>query len=190
MSQHHGGKEHLLVFEIELGIKNLGAKGDKQRQKPKSQVKSSCQVSGLDSDFFRFGRHDPLVDVLAGNTSKAQNDPSPKVVDPGIDACIGEKFGTIDLAILDNGQYDKSWRYVHMLPDEILLAAQDLNTARVLPVHSGKFVLANHSWDEPLEKIVQNNAEVGLSLITPKIGEKVRLQDLGQEFSAWWREIN
>lgn len=103
---------------------------------------------------------------------------------------IGEKFGPIDLAILDNGQYDKSWRYVHMLPDEILLAAQDLNTARVLPVHSGKFVLANHSWDEPLEKIVQNNAEVGLSLITPKIGEKVRLQDLGQEFSAWWREIN
>ncbi|OOG77110.1 MBL fold metallo-hydrolase [Algoriphagus sp. A40] len=103
---------------------------------------------------------------------------------------IGEKFGPIDLAILDNGQYDKSWKYVHMLPDEILLAAQDLDAARVLPVHSGKFVLSNHSWDEPLEKIVQNNAEVGLNLITPLIGEKVRLKDTTQEFSAWWREIN
>jgi L-ascorbate metabolism protein UlaG (beta-lactamase superfamily) len=102
---------------------------------------------------------------------------------------IGEKFGPIDLAILDNGQYDKSWRYVHMLPEEILLAAQDLNAVRVLPVHSGKFVLANHSWDEPLEKIVQNNAALGLNLITPKIGEKVRLKDAGQEFTAWWREV-
>ncbi|HSF53627.1 MAG TPA: MBL fold metallo-hydrolase, partial [Algoriphagus sp.] len=102
---------------------------------------------------------------------------------------IGEKFGAIDLAILDNGQYDKSWRYVHMMPEEILLAARDLRAERVLPVHSGKFVLANHPWDEPLEMIVQNNATVGLNLITPKIGEKVRLQDADQEFSVWWREI-
>lgn len=102
---------------------------------------------------------------------------------------IGERFGPIDLAILDNGQYDKSWRYVHMMPEEILPAARDLYADRVLPVHSGKFVLANHSWDEPLEKIVQNNAAVGLKLVTPKIGEKVRLQDTSQEFSRWWREV-
>lgn len=103
---------------------------------------------------------------------------------------IGEKFGPIDLAILDNGQYDESWRYIHMLPEEILVAAQDLHAVRVLPVHSGKFVLGNHPWDEPLEKIVQNNQELGLNILTPKIGEKVDLKDSNQEFTRWWREIS
>lgn len=102
---------------------------------------------------------------------------------------IGEKYGPIDLAILDNGQYDKSWKYIHLMPEEILLAAQDLNAGRVLPVHSGKFVLGNHSWDEPLEKIIQNNVAFGLNVITPKIGEKVLLGDTSQKFSTWWREI-
>lgn len=102
---------------------------------------------------------------------------------------IGDKFGPIDLAILDNGQYDVTWRYVHMLPEEILQAAKDLHAQSVLPVHSGKFVLANHPWDEPLEKIFKNSQEYGLNLLTPMIGEKVRLGDSGQKFSAWWREI-
>src|SRR5690606_5877346 len=33
---------------------------------------------------------------------------------------IGDKHGPIDLAILDNGQYDKAWRYIHNLPEDVL----------------------------------------------------------------------
>ena len=40
---------------------------------------------------------------------------------------IGKTFGEFDLAILENGQYDKSWKHIHLMPDEILKAAKDLN---------------------------------------------------------------
>jgi len=39
---------------------------------------------------------------------------------------IGNKFGPFDLAILENGQYDLNWRYIHLLPNEILRAARAL----------------------------------------------------------------
>lgn len=103
---------------------------------------------------------------------------------------IGDQFGGFDLAILENGQYDKSWRYIHMLPDEVLTAANDLNAKRLFPVHSSKFALANHDWDTPLKTITSLNEEIGIPLVTPKIGEVVQLQDSTQVFSQWWLEIN
>lgn len=102
---------------------------------------------------------------------------------------IGEQFGPFDLAILENGQYDMKWRYIHLLPEEILQAAKDLKAKRIFPVHSSKFVLGNHAWDEPLEKIIENNQAEQLNIITPMIGEKVLLQDSTQKFSYWWRSI-
>jgi L-ascorbate metabolism protein UlaG (beta-lactamase superfamily) len=102
---------------------------------------------------------------------------------------IGKTFGEFDLAILENGQYDKHWKYIHLMPDEILRAAKDLRTKRVLPVHSGKFALGNHEWDEPLELLSRNNEQEKLNVITPMIGEKVDLDNPEQVFSAWWREV-
>ncbi|MEO5979809.1 MAG: MBL fold metallo-hydrolase, partial [Chryseolinea sp.] len=88
-------------------------------------------------------------------------------------AAIGEKFGPIDLAMIDNGQYDSSWRYVHTLPEEVMMAAKDLRTRRLFPVHSSKFAMANHAWDEPLSRITELNKSVNLPLITPIVGEIV-----------------
>ena len=99
---------------------------------------------------------------------------------------IGEKFGPIDLAILDNGQYDHAWRAIHMLPEEVLIASQDLKAKRLFPVHSSKFMLANHSWDEPLIKISELNKEHNIPLVTPRIGEMVDLNDTKQIFKQWW----
>ncbi len=39
---------------------------------------------------------------------------------------IGNQFGPFDLVFLENGQYDKSWKYIHMTPNEVLQAAIDL----------------------------------------------------------------
>jgi L-ascorbate metabolism protein UlaG (beta-lactamase superfamily) len=44
---------------------------------------------------------------------------------------IGNKFGPFDLAVLENGQYDKNWKYIHMMPEEVVQAAEDLR-AKVL----------------------------------------------------------
>lgn len=128
-------------------------------------------------------------------TSYLFESPSHKIYfggDSGYDplfAEIGEKFGPIDLAILDNGQYNVAWREVHMFPEEVIQAAKDLKANRLFPVHSSKFVLAMHPWDEPLrevDRLIQDNSTL---LVTPIIGEKVNLKDSTQSFSKWWETI-
>lgn len=101
-------------------------------------------------------------------------------------ADIGKKFGPIDLAILEDGQYDMKWKYIHLLPEQVLLAAKDLKAKRLFPVHSSKFVLANHPWDEPLVKITALNQTVKIPLVTPMIGEFVNLKNEKQIFKPWW----
>lgn len=104
---------------------------------------------------------------------------------------IGEKFGGFDLAILENGQYNPAWHAIHMFPEEGLKAAKDLNANRLLPVHSSKFKLAQHPWDEPLKTITELNQKGDqIPLVTPKIGEIVYLDNPDQEFSQWWKELD
>ncbi|HRX11522.1 MAG TPA: MBL fold metallo-hydrolase [Draconibacterium sp.] len=99
---------------------------------------------------------------------------------------IGGKFEGFDLAILENGQYNTSWKYIHMMPNEVLRAAKDLKAKRLFPVHSSKFALANHSWDAPLKSISEFNKAAKQPLITPIIGEMVYLKDTAQIFKEWW----
>lgn len=109
--------------------------------------------------------------------------------DSGFDkhfADIGNRFGPFDLAILENGQYDEAWRYIHSRPEETLMAAIDLKAKRMFPVHSGKFKMGNHAWDEPLTKISELNKMYKVPLVTPRIGEPVNLDDTTQSFKEWW----
>ena len=104
---------------------------------------------------------------------------------------IGFNHGPFDWAILENGQYDKKWKYIHLLPDDLLKATQDLNTKRLLPVHHSKFKLANHPWKEPLKKIAQNAEKIkDVKVATPMIGEIVYLNSDQQSFKHWWKNIN
>jgi L-ascorbate metabolism protein UlaG (beta-lactamase superfamily) len=103
---------------------------------------------------------------------------------------IGNKHNHIDLAILDNGQYDIKWKYIHNLPTEVLQATKDLKAQRLFPVHSSKFVMANHAWDEPLVKVTALNQSFQIPLVTPLIGEMVDLDDEKQVFKQWWIGIN
>ena len=45
---------------------------------------------------------------------------------------IGEKFGPFDFALLENGQYNLDWHYIHSLPEETAQIAQDLNVKGAL----------------------------------------------------------
>lgn len=100
---------------------------------------------------------------------------------------IGEKYGSFDLAILETGQYNKDWRYIHMMPGEEHKAMKDLNAKRMIPVHNSKFALAAHSWKEPLEKITELNTE-NLRIIFPKIGEKINWEDDTKTYEKWWEK--
>ena len=102
----------------------------------------------------------------------------------------GEKYGPFDLAIIENGQYNDAWRYIHAKPEEVLKAAGDLNARRLLPVHSGKLALGMHPWKEPLVRITELSKSSDIRLLTPMIGEQVNLKDDRQVFKRWWEGIN
>ena len=60
-----------------------------------------------------------------------------------------EQYGKIDLAIMENGQYNPNWAYVHMLPKDLEQAVLDLQAEQVITVHHDKFSLSTHPWYEP-----------------------------------------
>lgn len=100
----------------------------------------------------------------------------------------GKAFGSFDLALLDSGQYNEDWRYVHMMPEDAVQAATELQAKALLPAHVGKFSIARHAWDEPFTRIEKANAQNPLPLRTPQIGEPLRLGAEQQTFSQWWKE--
>ncbi len=102
---------------------------------------------------------------------------------------IGKIFGQFDLAVMENGQYNKSWKFVHMNPEESSQASIDINSKAVLPVHCGKFCLSNHSWQEPFERAVIASKNKNYRLLTPKIGEAAYFDDTSQQFSYWWKAL-
>lgn len=102
---------------------------------------------------------------------------------------IGRRFGGFDLVALDNGQYDSRWALVHMTPEQASRAAEDLRAKALLPGHVGKFKLARHAWDEPLARIVAASSGKSYRLVTPTIGEPVRLGDEQQQFLPWWQAL-
>lgn len=105
---------------------------------------------------------------------------------------FGKKFGAIDLAFLENGQYNIQWAKIHAFPHQTLQIAQDLNAKAIISVHNAKFKLAPHEWNAPLERIytLYKQGKYDFALLTPKIGEIVPLwSDKTARFSQWWREV-
>lgn len=99
---------------------------------------------------------------------------------------IGEKYGAADIAFLENGQYNEDWDKIHMMPSHSYRAAQDLKAKTLMPVHSSKFSISPHAWDDPLIKITNLAKDGKVRVITPKIGQIVYLKDTDQKFENWW----
>jgi L-ascorbate metabolism protein UlaG (beta-lactamase superfamily) len=90
---------------------------------------------------------------------------------------IGEKFNGFDIALLECGQYNKMWPYIHMQPEQTAQAAIDLKAKVLMPVHYSKFALAFHAWNEPPLLVSEAAKAKGLQITTPMIGEKVIVGD-------------
>jgi L-ascorbate metabolism protein UlaG (beta-lactamase superfamily) len=100
---------------------------------------------------------------------------------------FGQKLGPVDLALIECGQYDPAWKQIHMTPEESVQSALDLLAQAAMPVHSGKFKIANHAWDDPFKRFKAASQKANLKLVSPMIGEIVRLDDLtNQKFQDWW----
>ncbi len=88
---------------------------------------------------------------------------------------IGNDYPKIDLAILENGQYNENWRHIHTMPWELGHIAEELKSDQIITVHHSKYALSRHRWDEPLRNETEAAAQHSLNLIVPIIGQVVPL---------------
>ncbi|MCW9034940.1 MAG: MBL fold metallo-hydrolase [Rhodospirillales bacterium] len=100
---------------------------------------------------------------------------------------IGKRYGPFDLAMLENGAYDKSWSQVHMMPEETIAASKMLNAKRIIPIHWGTFDLALHPWYEPAQKTYSLSRAHGVTAVQPKMGEFVLSTPTGP-VAQWWND--
>lgn len=89
---------------------------------------------------------------------------------------IGNRFANIDLAILENGQYNEEWSLIHLMPQYMAQTARDLKAKKILTVHHSKYALAKHRWDEPLKNAEDMKNKDSLNVLIPEIGEVVPLE--------------
>jgi L-ascorbate metabolism protein UlaG (beta-lactamase superfamily) len=101
---------------------------------------------------------------------------------------IGEKYGPFNLTFMENGQYSKYWKKVHMMPEESAQAHLDLKGAKMVPVHWGMFNLSLHNWFDPIEEALVEAKIKGNILLTPKLGELVLDNNSKtNETIKWWK---
>lgn len=100
---------------------------------------------------------------------------------------IGKQYGPFDVAILECGQYNEAWRYIHTMPEQLITIGKDLQAKVIMPVHWAKFALGLHSWDEPIERFVSAAKKAGANYTTPMIGEPVML-DKVYPMKPWWKQ--
>ena len=102
---------------------------------------------------------------------------------------IGNTYGPFDLAILECGQYNEYWKYIHMLPEETVQTAQDLKAKKFIPVHWSKFSLSLHAWDEPVIRVTKESKRKNVPVITPMIGEEVEI-NANTIYKNWWEKVS
>ena len=89
---------------------------------------------------------------------------------------IRERFGVIDLAFLENGQYNANWKYIHTMPEDLEKAILDLQAKQIFTVHHDKYSLAMHPWYEP-DSIAKKIAfKYNIHLLDAPIGTVVRYE--------------
>lgn len=101
---------------------------------------------------------------------------------------LGDRLGGFDLAMLECGAYSEFWPDIHMFPEETAMAARDLRASVLMPIHWGKFALGLHPWKESIERVTVKAEEMGLSLLTPRIGRIVTTLDKSSS-EQWWEGL-
>lgn len=99
---------------------------------------------------------------------------------------IGEQFPRIFLTLMECGQYNESWPLIHISPENAAKALDEVHTQYAIPIHSGRFALSSHPWDEPFIQLSAHSAAYDYKLLTPIIGQPVYLDGREQHFDEWW----
>ncbi|MFT5953875.1 MAG: L-ascorbate metabolism protein UlaG (beta-lactamase superfamily) [Cyclobacteriaceae bacterium] len=102
---------------------------------------------------------------------------------------IGDRLGPFDFAMMECGQYDERWGQIHMMPEETAVAAKELGAETFMPIHWGSFVLALHSWNDPVLRVSAKALEIDQPILVPRIGELIDLYQIDDISSDWWQDL-
>ncbi len=102
---------------------------------------------------------------------------------------IASQLGPFDLVMLDSGQYDERWPNIHMTPKEAIQATIDLKSSKLFPIHIGRLAISTHAWNEPFSYLDNNKDHIPFTLIMPKIGDVLFLDQLPDQFDGWWKRL-
>jgi L-ascorbate metabolism protein UlaG (beta-lactamase superfamily) len=160
---------------------------------------AKCAITSLPSRHFSgrsaFNRFETLWASFVLRGAPAAPDLRGHVVYFGADsgwwegfAEIGEKYGPFDLTMLEIGAYNELWKSIHMGPDGAVRAFRDLGgTGLLMPIHWALFDLALHSWQQPIERMLELANENGLKLWSPEPGVPTDVAGEVELRSDWWQ---
>lgn len=103
-------------------------------------------------------------------------------------ANVHERYGALDLVMLEIGAWDRAWANIHLGPANALEAFGLLGGGTLLPVHWGTFDLALHAWDEPPETLLRLAAQQGARVLTPSLGRPF-IPEQVEGPNPWWRAV-
>jgi L-ascorbate metabolism protein UlaG (beta-lactamase superfamily) len=98
---------------------------------------------------------------------------------------IGERLGPFDFAMVECGQYSRFWPNIHLMPEESVQVAIDVNSSMAMPMHWGKFRLSQHNWNEPPMRFTAAAREHNLQAVIPVIGQTFTLSNA--PLGDWWK---
>lgn len=101
---------------------------------------------------------------------------------------IREQFGPIDLAFVENGQYNRRWPDSHMTPEQTIQAVIDLAPRTFVPIHWGMFTLSLHHWTEPVQRSHALAVQKGIKVLSPRLGEVVD-SHASSPLPLWWMPL-
>lgn len=96
---------------------------------------------------------------------------------------IAERFHSFDLAFIENGQYNPAWVDNHLLPEQTVRVAKEVNAQRFMPVHWGAYALSTHSWDDPVRRSIPLAKQQHIKTLTPILGQVFDIHSTTEE---WW----
>jgi len=99
---------------------------------------------------------------------------------------VGNRLGPFDFGLMECGQYNENWHQIHMYPEEAIQAAADAGVKKVMAVHWAGFALAQHSWNEPIERFAESAINTRMALATPNPGELFSPDNFTGEY--WWKK--
>ena len=101
-----------------------------------------------------------------------------------------QKLGSVDLMLVEDGQYDNGWSECHMMPEQSVRAVMDIHAKWAIPVHWGTFSICNHAWDDPVIRITSEAEKQNVNIATPRIGELIDYASIADYQERWWENYD